>query len=92
MKIKCARCKRLTNLETRLQNIKEQRSRLMSWGTRFSQVRWLDEQTVVLADEKTHLESTLCECREASQLPLSNTGVKISAFSEGIAQKAAKTS
>lgn len=87
---KCQRCRKITAMKTRLGNVDAMRARDVDLGG--DNLVWIDAHVRRLRADRDMLLEEKCGCRELSQLPLSNTGVKISAFSAGIAQKAAKIS
>ena len=87
-KVKCKRCLDLMELDRYIKRSEKEREKAVSRS--YGYVSWLDIKIEELERKAVvlRLGECLCvECEQGQLLPSSNTGVKISAFSEGIAQK-----
>lgn len=90
MLMKCDRCK---GLETAKKGAMEaERLYESQRGKRGAYVDWCKSRRDAYMETRDALELIPCTCYDAEEptLPLGNTGVKMGAFSEGIAQRRKK--
>ena len=88
-KVKCSRCREITSIDTRIKNIIEA---IASFEARGMPTGILEDGLLATKEERYRKGKEICSCTWAEQavLPIGNTGVKMSAFPEGIAQRAPK--
>jgi len=84
--VKCARCLNLADTQRRIINVTEQ---IEIFQSRRYNTDFLENGLFALYNTREDLIVADCDCMTLTQgvLPISNTGVKNGAFSEGIAQR-----